>query len=157
MRSHCNDFSKSAEQIGEMEAEWIEDGDYHLNRNNLVTLYLHAGAYVLGMLLLTIGSPQMDRPNTIMFAKNTGGRVLATSYRLAPQFKFPCAIIDVISAYQYLLKSHDPSNIFISGISAGFSLSNGRRWASNGSVDGDQRNASSATGRRCFNFTLGLY
>jgi acetyl esterase/lipase len=62
----------------------------------------------------------MDRINALIFSKRTGGRVLSTSYRLAPQYKFPCAVIDIISVYQHLIKLYSPSKIFVSGISAGF-------------------------------------
>lgn len=31
------------------------------------------------------------------------GRCFAPRYRLAPQFPFPCAVQDVVSAYLYLL------------------------------------------------------
>jgi acetyl esterase/lipase len=45
---------------------------------------------------------------------------------LAPQHQFPCAIIDIISGYQHLLKSHAASDIVISGVSAGtFDLNTG--------------------------------
>lgn len=45
-------------------------------------------------------------------------RTVAT-YRLAPQFPFPCGLQDCIAAYLYLLSQHDPSEILMAGDSAG--------------------------------------
>ena len=60
-------------------------------------------------------------------AKDSGGRVLAVQYRLAPQDEFPAALVDAVLAYKYLIdppegalhKPVDPSRIVIAGDSAG--------------------------------------
>lgn len=40
-------------------------------------------------------------------------------YRLAPQFPFPCGLLDCLAAYLYLLISQEPSEIVLAGDSAG--------------------------------------
>ena len=50
-------------------------------------------------------------------ASNTH-KVLAR-YRLAPQFPFPCGLLDCLAAYFYLLTVQHPSEIVLAGDSAG--------------------------------------
>ena len=40
-------------------------------------------------------------------------------YRLAPQFPFPCGLLDCLAAYLYLLTVQHPSEIVLAGDSAG--------------------------------------
>ena len=40
-------------------------------------------------------------------------------YRLAPQFPFPCGLLDCLAAYLFLLETQDPSTIILAGDSAG--------------------------------------
>ena len=51
-------------------------------------------------------------------------KVFAISYRLAPQFEFPCALIDALSGYFHLVEDlgYDPKHIVVSGSSAGGGL-----------------------------------
>ncbi|KAJ2996946.1 hypothetical protein HDV02_006038, partial [Globomyces sp. JEL0801] len=45
------------------------------------------------------------------------------AYRLAPQYEFPCSLIDALSGYMYLLEcGYLPENIVFSGSSAGGGL-----------------------------------
>ncbi|CZR66091.1 related to acetyl-hydrolase [Phialocephala subalpina] len=108
-------------------AEWIEMKSDYLERvgnggngvegmreSKKVIFYIHGGAYFFG----GIGHiPQMQR-----HARKLKGRVFAPRYRLAPQFPFPCAVQDVLSAYLYLLTIQDPSTIVVAGDSAGGGL-----------------------------------
>lgn len=63
-----------------------------------------------------------------IFTDNT--QAFAVSYRLSPQYGFPCALHDVLSAYLYLLyppegaphKAVDPANLIFAGDSAGGGL-----------------------------------
>ncbi|KAJ2992874.1 hypothetical protein HDV02_002775 [Globomyces sp. JEL0801] len=59
-----------------------------------VVLFLHGGAYWTGDIMI-----------------------------LAPQHPYPCALIDAVSAYLYLLESYPPAKIVIMGDSAGGGLS----------------------------------
>ncbi len=81
-----------------------------------VILYLHGGAYVAGNL-------QYARGFAGILAGQTGRRVLAVAYRLAPEHPFPAALDDAVSAYRYLLDSgYQPEHIAFTGESAGGGL-----------------------------------
>lgn len=79
-------------------------------------LYLHGGGYIAC-------SPATHRNCTAELARQTGLRVFALDYRLAPEHKFPAQIDDAVSAYHWLraqgIASH---NIVIGGDSAGGGL-----------------------------------
>ena len=45
--------------------------------------------------------------------------ILPARYRLAPQFPFPCGLLDCLAAYLYLLTVQHPSEIILAGDSAG--------------------------------------
>lgn len=45
--------------------------------------------------------------------------VIAVLYRLAPEYKFPAAIDDVVAVYREVLKTHRPQDVAIFGTSAG--------------------------------------
>ncbi|UZO10754.1 uncharacterized protein OCT59_002332 [Rhizophagus irregularis] len=87
-------------------------------------LYFHGGAYYLR-------NKDSSRNFTCSLAKWTNARVLAISYRLAPQNPFPAALHDAFAAYLYLLNPPkdtgleplNPKNIVFAGISAGGGLS----------------------------------
>lgn len=66
-------------------------------------------------------------------ARKAGARAFTVAYRLAPQYPFPCALMDCLSAYLYLTEPHDPveaplhqpvspKKIIIAGDSAGGNL-----------------------------------
>ncbi|KPI44026.1 AB hydrolase superfamily protein C4A8.06c [Cyphellophora attinorum] len=87
-------------------------------------LYFHGGGY------FTM-DPASHRLTTRALAKSTGGRVLSVRYRLAPQHPFPCALLDALQAYLYLIVPppgafHEPvkpQHIVFAGDSAGAGLS----------------------------------
>ena len=70
------------------------------------------------------------RPTVSRLAKLTGARCLSIQYRLAPQYPFPAALLDVMLVYLSLLDPapgsyHDPveaSSIVLAGDSAGAAL-----------------------------------
>lgn len=83
---------------------------------NKAVLYFHGGAYVMS-------SAKQHRSWTIKFAKAAGTRVFAINYRLAPDYAFPLALHDALSAYLYLLEQgYSPGNIIVAGDSAGGGL-----------------------------------
>lgn len=112
MRSKSEIFPAYSEEINYIKAEWVYEKESTSSDNRIIIYYIHGGAYV-------VGSPQMDRKITYLLSKINRGRTFATSYRLSPQYQFPCAVIDVISGYLFLLKSFNPEKIFILGVSAG--------------------------------------
>lgn len=80
-----------------------------------VLLYIHGGGYVTGGL-------EYARGFAGLLASETGQRVTAIAYRLAPENPFPAALDDVFFAYEYLLRSYAPENISLIGESAGGGL-----------------------------------
>ncbi|MDG2114022.1 MAG: alpha/beta hydrolase [Actinomycetota bacterium] len=81
-----------------------------------VVLYVHGGGYVAG-------SINSHRNLTSHLAKASGCRVLSVDYRLGPEHPHPAPVEDAVSAYSWLLdQGIDPSNIAISGDSAGGGL-----------------------------------
>ncbi|KAL8918197.1 MAG: hypothetical protein Q9172_005526 [Xanthocarpia lactea] len=85
-----------------------------------VVLHFHGGAYVLGGV-----RPDEGGWGPHLLAITIDGLVLSPQYRLSSQFKgrFPAALQDSITSYQYLLDHGIPSSrIVISGDSAGGNL-----------------------------------
>lgn len=103
-----------------LKAEWIEmrkDQEERKKSTNIkgqrIMLYVHGGAYFFG-------SVDEHRYQMQRHARKLKARVLAPRYRLAPQFPFPCGLMDCLAAYLYLLEEkHDPSTIILAGDSAG--------------------------------------
>jgi epsilon-lactone hydrolase len=81
-----------------------------------VILYFHGGVYV-------IGSADSSVPLVADLARRTNAKVISVDYRLAPENPYPAAVEDARAAYDGLLsRGVDPSNIAISGESAGGGL-----------------------------------
>jgi acetyl esterase/lipase len=100
---------------GRVRGEWIvperSDGG--------TVLYFHGGGYVAG-------SAATDRPLTAALARLARRRVLGLDYRLAPEYRFPAAIDDALSAYRWLLDTGvPPSALALAGTSAGGGLALG--------------------------------
>lgn len=102
----------------ELKAEWIEMRSDYNNRQRQnkkcrrVMLYIHGGGYFFG-------SVDEHRYQLQRHARKLQARVFAPRYRLAPQFPFPCALLDCLAAYIYLLTIHEPNEIVFAGDSAG--------------------------------------
>ena len=105
----------------ELKGEWIEmKSHFHARRKDPLSvtkrtlLYIHGGAYFFN-------SVATERYQIQRHARKLNCRAFAPRYRLAPQYPFPCAILDVLAAYLYLLETcHIPSSeILVSGDSAG--------------------------------------
>lgn len=103
-----------------LKAEWIEmrqDMEQRKKTENVkgqrIMLYVHGGAYFFG-------SVDEHRYQMQRHARKLKARVLAPRYRLAPQFPFPCGLMDCLAAYLFLLEQgHHPSTILLAGDSAG--------------------------------------
>lgn len=107
-----------------LRAEWIEMRADHAERKrnhkgaggppscNRVMLYVHGGAYYFG-------SVDEHRYQLQRHARKLKARVFAPSYRLAPQFPFPCGLHDCVAAYLYLLTVQAPETVVLAGDSAG--------------------------------------
>ena len=77
--------------------------------------FLHGGDYIRGSL-------QSHRGLAARLAEASGGRALVVDYRLAPEFPFPAAIDDALTAYTWLIKRVPPKKIVFAGDSAGAGL-----------------------------------
>lgn len=106
------------QEDNQLRAEWIEmqkDHDLRRKRNTKCQrsmLYVHGGAYYFG-------SVDAHRYQMQRHARKLQARILAPRYRLAPQFPFPCGLMDCLAAYKYLLTIQDPETIVLAGDSAG--------------------------------------
>jgi monoterpene epsilon-lactone hydrolase len=108
-----SDVRKTTTSIGGVDAvEVTVDGIDSAN----VILYFHGGVYV-------IGSADSSVPLVADLARRTNAKVISVNYRLAPENPYPAAVEDARAAYEGLLSQGvDPSNIAISGESAGGGL-----------------------------------
>jgi acetyl esterase/lipase len=81
-----------------------------------VLLYLHGGGFVFG---LTPPHLQMGA----YLAKRLSMPILMVNYRLAPEYPYPAALDDCVTAYRWLLAQGIlPQNIVVAGDSAGGNL-----------------------------------
>jgi monoterpene epsilon-lactone hydrolase len=96
-----------------IDAEWaIPD---NLN-NDRVILYLHGGGYAMG-------SVKSHRPLVTRISLACASKVFSLNYRLAPEYPFPCAVEDAVSAYRHLRELGIlAEQIIIAGDSAGGGL-----------------------------------
>ncbi|KAK3316153.1 Alpha/Beta hydrolase protein [Apodospora peruviana] len=101
-----------------LKAEWVEmKSDYQERKKkadpgNRVMLYVHGGAYFFG-------SVDEHRYQIQRHARKLKARAIAPRYRLAPQFPFPCGLLDCLATYLYLLTYQEPNTIILAGDSAG--------------------------------------
>ncbi len=79
-------------------------------------IYLHGGGYV-------VGSPRAEGVIAAHIARASGAAVYALDYRLAPEHRFPAALDDTLTAYEWLLgRGADPQRVALVGDSAGGGL-----------------------------------
>ena len=78
-------------------------------------LYVHGGGYCCGEL-------EYAKAFGTILASQANARVFCPAYRLAPEYPFPAALNDAMTAYRYLIKSFPPEKIALAGESAGGGL-----------------------------------
>ena len=78
-------------------------------------LYLHGGGYCCGGLEYAKGFGAT-------LATEGGISVLCPAYRLAPEYPFPAALDDAMTAYRFLIEKNDPRKVVLVGASAGGGL-----------------------------------
>ncbi|OEH74248.1 alpha beta hydrolase fold domain-containing protein [Cyclospora cayetanensis] len=80
-------------------------------------LFLHGGAFISQ-------NPDFYRIFLNDLSRQTGARVVAPRYRLAPECPWPGQLQDALSFYRYLIEEEgiDPSSIVVAGDSAGGNL-----------------------------------
>ena len=92
---------------------WVIPKD---ERRGGVVLYLHGGGY-------TCGSLDYAKGFAATLASECGVRVFCAAYRLAPENRYPAALEDALTAYDYLLrKGYGAKQILLCGESAGGGL-----------------------------------
>lgn len=104
-----------AVDAGGVPAEWtLPEADSEV-RGTL--LYLHGGGYCAG-------SPITHRRLVTSLCVAAGVRGLSVDYRLAPEYPFPAAVEDAVSAYRWLVGAagESPSRLVVAGDSAGGGL-----------------------------------
>ena len=93
--------------------EWVTMGNADSSK---VLLYFHGGGYVFGGL-------DSHRDLCWRLSEQSGARVLAVDYRLAPEHRFPGAVEDATTSYRWLLEQgYTADKIAIGGDSAGGGL-----------------------------------
>lgn len=108
----------STVHIGELRARLYTPAG--LPEGSPLLVFFHGGGWVVGDL--------DTHDNTCRFlAQRAGVRVLSVDYRLAPEFPFPAAVDDALSAYHYARANArelgaDPGRIGVGGDSAGGNL-----------------------------------
>lgn len=95
-------------------SEWVRPAT--VVSTDTCILYLHGGGYVLG-------SCNTHRPLASHLAARSGMPVLLVDYRLGPEFPYPAAVDDAVTAYEWLLaRGFEPDRIVVAGDSAGGGL-----------------------------------
>ncbi|TWB98086.1 acetyl esterase/lipase [Bradyrhizobium macuxiense] len=98
---------------GGVDGEWLVPSDAPRDK---AILYFHGGGF-------RIGSVASHRDLAGRIANASGCRVLSINYRLAPEHRFPAALDDALTAYQYLCDlGLRPADIAFAGDSAGGNL-----------------------------------
>jgi monoterpene epsilon-lactone hydrolase len=86
------------------------------NPTDKVIYYIHGGGFT--------GACTKDRMLFVStMVKSLGYNVFSIDYRLAPEFKQPCALNDCLDGYSYLLATYQSGHIVYVGESAGGTLS----------------------------------
>jgi len=106
--------------VGERPALWLA---HNRHCDSRVVLYLHGGGYA-------IGSNRTHIELAGRLARAARAQVLMVEYRLAPEYPFPAAVEDALSAYRYLLDHRvGGGQILLAGDSAGGGLAVGTAMA----------------------------
>jgi monoterpene epsilon-lactone hydrolase len=101
------------QKIYDLEAEWIIPEKAIENK---VLLYIHGGGFISG-------SCKTHRTLVAKFAIGSQLKSLVFDYRLAPEYPFPAALEDCITAYKWLLENnYNSRDIVVGGESAGGTL-----------------------------------
>lgn len=89
-----------------VEVEWIYVPEADEKK---VFFHLFGGGYIMGTLDTRKWSPYL-------YSKETNMRSLNVGYRLAPEYPYPAALSDSITAYKWLLdQGYDPKKVIICG------------------------------------------
>jgi len=95
----------------------IEIVDPRENKNNNLIFVIHGGGYIVGM-------SDVYRNLAKRYSKaGRGARVAFLDYRLAPEYKYPCALEDALAGWDWVLRQgYNPKDVTVIGDSAGGNL-----------------------------------
>lgn len=97
-------------------AAWVTPAGWDTATAHNAVMWLHGGGYNIGSLI-------SHRALTSHLASRLGCGVLAVDYRLAPEHRYPAALEDAATAWQWLVASgFDPAAVGVGGDSAGGGL-----------------------------------
>ena len=100
-------------QLKHIECEFVTPKEI---KKDIVILYVHGGGFC-------VGDIEYARGFASTLAAHIKCKTMCVEYRLAPNHKFPCALMDVLEAYKYLLKNgYTEDKIYLCGESAGGGL-----------------------------------
>lgn len=103
-----------SDDMNSMHGEWTKY--VHGKQDETIIFYCHGGGYMSGSTLYA-------RSVTTKLAKYTLHDVFSFDYRLAPEYPYPYALEDALTAWNYILsKGFHAENIIIAGDSAGGNL-----------------------------------
>jgi monoterpene epsilon-lactone hydrolase len=102
--------------IGHLRGEWVSVADHNPEIEEQTILYFHGGGFIAG-------TSEFYRDLAARISKSSGVKVLMVEYRLAPEYPYPAANEDCLSAYRWLLENgYSARNIVFGGDSVGGSL-----------------------------------
>jgi len=100
--------------VAGMSAEWVRAANVPKENQNSI-LHFHGGGFA--------GSCDTHRSMAALISKACAVRVLIVEYRLAPEYKYPAATDDCLSAYRWLIEQgSSPGSIVMGGDSFGAGL-----------------------------------
>lgn len=101
---------------GGVPSAWVTPAGWDAATTHTAVMWLHGGGY-------NIGSLVSHRALTSNLAARLGCGVLAVDYRLAPEHRYPAALEDAATAWQWLMtQGFEPAAVGIGGDSAGGGL-----------------------------------
>lgn len=110
-----NDYEYEIVETEHFKMEYLRPTEVCTGR---VVLQLHGGGYIGPM-------KNIYRDFAVQYSKRTmGGDVLTADYRVAPEYPYPAALEDAVTAYLWLIeeKGYSPDKIVVAGDSAGGGL-----------------------------------
>ena len=105
-------------KVNTMDAEWTNyiPKEQKTDNGRSMIFYCHGGGYMTGSSLYA-------RELTTKLSRDTGLSVFCFDYRLAPEFPYPAAVEDALTAWSYILScGYDAKDIIVAGDSAGGNL-----------------------------------